>query len=362
MTEQEKKPSEMKQERKDRPLPEERYDSKLFKQAYKAAKEAKELEKKRKKRKSLLRLLLFLVSPALLIPLVLLILSLSSKRTQYIEAQKTTQRFRGEVIEQSNLNAPVLEDIKISSEVSAKSIFVFDPDSGSILYDKDSREERHIASLTKILSAIVVVENYKMDDVITVTLDNIPEDLDWRLKLKEGDRISIENILKAMLISSYNDAAYIVANAYPYGGYDSFIKAMNSKAKKLRMTNSNFSNPAGLDDEANYSTARDIATLVSVAKRYSQITDIVQLGEDTIYWNSNGKLLSKKIYTTNQLYGMNQYLKGFKTGVTKLAKECFVGYFIYSNGKELVTVVLGSDDRFVETELLESYFRNRILR
>jgi len=341
-------------------LSEERYDSKLFKQAYKVAKEAREIDRKRKKKQNILRVTLFTTIPFVILLLVILIVSLLPDRLEYIEAGKSSNRFEGVI--DLEVQEPIVEDISISSEVSAQSVFVYDPKSGAILYEKESLKERPVASLTKILSAIVVLENYNLKNIVTVDLENIPKDLDWQLNLKEGDRITVENILKAMLISSYNDVAYIVANAYPHGGYDAFIKAMNSKAKRLRMYHSNFSNPAGIDDELNFSSAQDIAKLVTVARNYDYISELVRLSSDGIYWDSQGELESKKIYTTNQLVGSSSYVKGFKTGTTKLSGGCFVGYFIYPNEQELVTVILGSEDRFSDTTILERVARKKLLK
>jgi D-alanyl-D-alanine carboxypeptidase (penicillin-binding protein 5/6) len=350
------------EEKKKKPLSDDRYDAKLFKQAYKAAKVAKEIERKSKKKKSFLKVLLTFSIVLLISVLIYFLLPLISKKPEYIEGKERYIYFTNDIVEQTETISPLLNEINISSELSAESILVYDPNTGEILFEKDAEKERAVASLTKLLSAIVVLENYNLEEVVSVSREYIPEDLDWQLELEEGDRVSVENLLKAMLISSYNDAAYIVANAYPYGGYEGFIKAMNSKASKLRMVNSNFANPAGLDDEKNYSTAKDIAILLSVAKRYEMITQLVNTGFDTIYWYSNEELVSKKIYTTNQLYGVNQYIQGFKTGVTKEAKECFAGYFIYPNNQELITIVLGSEERFEDTKILEGYVRRNLLR
>ena len=338
-----------------KPLPDERYDEKLFKQVYKAAKEAKEIERKDKRRKNIFKAFLFLLIPLLVIAVVLLLLSLVKPKSEYIEAGQypnvnTLKYFNEEISESKN------DEISVS-EISALSAIVFNPNTGDILYEKESNEKRYIASLTKILSAIIVLETFSLDEVIEVNRENIPEDLDWQLGLENGDKISIENILKAMLMSSYNDTGYILANAYPYGGYEGFIMEMNSKASALRMNNSHFSNPVGIDEEENYSTAMDIALLISVALKYEYILDTVSLGNDIVDWSRDGEVISKKITTTNQLYGVNPYSKGFKTGITKLAKQCFAGYFEYSNGKRIVTVVLGSEDRFTDTALLERYSR-----
>ncbi|MFA5622731.1 MAG: hypothetical protein WC981_00670 [Candidatus Dojkabacteria bacterium] len=346
---------------KEKNLPDERYDEKLFKQAYKAGLEAKELEKRKGKRKKILIFSSILLSTVLLVGLTLFLLSIRKEKFEYIESTlPSQQKIYGTIIEDTELKSIPLS-ISTNS-ITAQSVLVFDSESGTVIFEKDSSERRSIASITKLLTVIVALESFNIDDSIEVSLENIPEDLDWVLELKEGDRIKIDYLLKAMLLSSYNDTAIVLANAYPNGGYDSFIKAMNSKAQSLRMKDSMFSNPAGLDNEMNYSTAQDVGKLVSAVLNYKYIIDLASKGSVNISWTSGEELKSEVLYTTNQLYGMNAYIKGLKTGITKDAGQCFVGYFIYPNGSQLITVVLGSTDRFTETQTLERLSRKVLER
>ena len=333
-----------------------RYNRKLLNQAYKKAKKAREVEKKNKRKKKFLRIFIYTLIPIVLISIVLSIFFLLPKNIDFIEAvekdsSKTFYEWGSEGVNHSqSLDISVIN-------LSATSSIVFNPKNGAILFERNSTEKRSIASLTKIVSAIIILENYDLNESIEVSVENIPQDLDWTLGLVNGDKMMVEDLLKSMLISSYNDSGYILANAYPDGGYAGFVSAMNRKAKALQMNNSHFSNPSGLDDEGNYSTAMDLALLLSSATNYSKILEITALSKDTIKWNSKEGLVSKEILTTNQLYGINSYVRGLKTGVTDLAGECFVGYFVYPNSEELITVVLQSKDRFKDTTLLEKYSR-----
>ncbi|MDX9738951.1 MAG: hypothetical protein RBT33_01115 [Candidatus Dojkabacteria bacterium] len=346
---------------KEKVLPDERYDEKLFKQAYKAGLEAKEFEKKKSKKKKILFFSSVLLSTALLVGLSLFLLSFRKEKFEYVEsALPSQQSVYSSITEDAQLKGIPLS-ISTNS-ITARSVLVFDSESGTVIFEKDSSERGSIASITKLLSVIVALESFNIDDSIEVSLENIPEDLDWTLELKEGDRIKIDYLLKAMLLSSYNDTAIVLANAYPNGGYDSFIKAMNSKAQSLRMKDSMFSNPAGLDNEMNYSTAQDVGKLVSAVLNYKYILDLSSKGSTNISWSSGEELKSQVVYTTNQLYGMNPYIKGLKTGITKDAGQCFVGYFVYPTGSQLVTVVLGSTDRFTETQTLERLSRKVLER
>jgi D-alanyl-D-alanine carboxypeptidase len=343
-----------------RDLPDERYDAKLFKQAYKAAKQAREFEKSKRQRDILLKSVIFITVGVILLCLLLYIVSTFKPKSEYVVTGSYPKDIYFEKILERDIEEGI-EYVEFDEEISALSAILFNPKSGDIFFNKGEHERRYIASLTKVLTSILVIETFPLDEVIEVSRENIPDDLDWQLGLEEGDRVSVESILKAMLISSYNDAPFVIANAYPKGGYIGFVNDMNSKAKDLRMFNSKFSNPVGIDIEENYSTAFDVALLVTSALQYEDILDIVSEGSDVINWNRGTQVVSKEIYTTNQLWGVNPYSKGLKTGITKLAGQCFIGYFVYPNGNTVISVVLGSEDRFSDTTILERYARG-ILR
>jgi len=337
-------------------LPEERYDKKLFKQAVKAAQEAKRVEEKQRSKKRWAKVGFISLVLVVIAFCIYLIVPLFQPKSEYTVANIYPKSLGYEKLVGEDVGGYIDKSISVDS-LKAQSAIVFNPSNGDILFEKDTHERKSIASLTKLISAIVVLESFKLDDVITVSLENIPQDLSLQLGAKDGDKISIENIFKAMLISSYNDAAYIVANAYPYGGYEGFIKAMNRKAEMLKMKESNFSNPAGLDQEGNYSTAFDIAILVSVVRNYPEIMDMVKREREIVNWSNNSGLLSTEVLTTNKLLEESTYIKGLKTGITDLAGQCFAGYFVYPNGNELVTVVLNSAERFEDTKTIEKYAR-----
>lgn len=341
-------------------LPDERYDAKLFKQAYKAAKQAKEFEKNKRKRDIFFKSVIFTSVSVILLFLLLYVVSTFKPKSEYIVTGIYPRDISFKNISERDIEEDI-EYLEFDKDISALSAILFNPKSGDIFFGKDEYERRYIASLTKILTSILVIETFPLDEVIKVSRENIPDDLDWQLGVEEGDMMSVGNILKAMLISSYNDIPFIIANAYPKGGYTGFVNDMNSKARDLRMFNSKFSNPAGIDIEENYSTAFDVALLVTAALQYEDILNIVSEGSDIVNWSRDTQVISKEIYTTNQLWGVNPYSKGFKTGITKLSGQCFVGYFVYPSGNTVISVVLGSEDRFNDTTLLEKYARG-ILR
>jgi len=347
--------------KREKVLQDERYDEKLFKQAYKAGLEARELEKKNSRKKKILKISAILLSSLLVLGIVLGTFFFKKERLEYIESKEGNRHVTLYQIQDGiSPSSPTLNIT--TNNISAQSALVFDSRSGSVIFQKNIDERRPIASITKLLVVIVALETYDLEDTVEVSLENIPENLDWKLELQQGDIVKVDVLLKSMLLSSFNDTAYILANAYPNGGYNGFIRAMNSKAKALRMEDSMFSNPAGLDNEKNYSTARDVGKLVSASLNYKYILEITSKASTNISWSSQGELKSKTIYSTNQLYGVNPYSKGLKTGITEDAGQCFVGYFVYPNKGELITIVLGSEDRFTDTQNLERLSRQVLER
>lgn len=340
---------------REKSLPGERYDEKLFKQAYKAGLEAKELEKKSIRKKGILKFTAISLLSLAIVACLYVFIFLREEVPEYIESARGYE-YESLYEIQDNFEVSPRGFTISTNNISADSAFVFNSSTGEVMFEKNVDEQRAIASITKLLSVMVALDTFDIEDSIDVNLENTPEDLEWTLKLEQGDRIKIDHLLKAMLLSSFNDTAYVLANAYP-GGYNSFIGEMNKKAKSLRMESSSFDNPAGWDSEGNFSTARDIGKLVSAVLNYEYILDVVGKGTANISWNSGSELKNQTVYTTNQLYGVNKYIKGLKTGTTVMAKQCFVGYFVYDNGQEIITIVLGSQDRYGDTKKLDLLIR-----
>ena len=163
---------------------------------------------------------------------------------------------------------PILNSDITAVAINAKSALVYDLRSGRSLYEKDSGLKLPIASLTKIMTAVIVLEHYNLYDIVSVGNTAIKVD-DEKQDLYEGEQISVENLLKMMLIESSNDAAYALAQFGVTKNID-FIHEMNKKAIELKMHSSNFLDPAGLNDSA-YSTAEDLSQLTKFALTYPLI-------------------------------------------------------------------------------------------
>ena len=154
-----------------------------------------------------------------------------------------------------------------SPECSAQSAILMDGDSGRVLYEKNADEERLIASITKIMTALVALESAKdLDETVTVKREyTLTEGSSMYLQV--GEELPLRALLYGLMLSSGNDAALAVAGACA-GDTETFVDWMNQRAHSLGMTHTHFSNPNGLNDEAHYSTARDMAVLTRVSMKY----------------------------------------------------------------------------------------------
>ena len=233
----------------------------------------------------------------------------------------------------------------LSLDLSAKAALLLDFNSGMVLYDKNSKAELPPASLTKIMTAIIVLENFSDDDLVTISE---VENYGQVVGLIEGEQITVKNLLYGLLIPSGNDAAYALADFYP-GGRDSFVAAMNEKAKSLGMENTLFVNPNGQYDLNHYSTAEDLARLTMYAWRQSEFQEVVGYTEKLIC-DINGQICHPLV-STNELLGVFPGALGVKTGWTEESEGCFVGFFD-EDGRRLLSVILGSQDRFQDTQKL----------
>lgn len=232
--------------------------------------------------------------------------------------------------------------------LSAKAIYAIDVPSGVQIVASNERQRMLPASITKVLTAIVALELYGTDTVISVPESTVSGQL---MDLVVGDRLTAEQLLYGMLIQSGNDAAYALA-AHAPGGYEAFVSMMNAKARELLLTDSSFTNPIGYDDPNHYMTARDIARLGRIAIQDRRIAKIVSIPNMTI---PNADYTHfYPLRNINELLGQIPGMAGIKTGWTEGAGENLLS-LVERDGKRIIIVVLGSTDRFADTEALVSW-------
>ena len=228
----------------------------------------------------------------------------------------------------------------------------YDLDNEQLMYFKNINATIAPASLTKLMTSLILIENYNLSDYIEISL---PSDYIYEGKvayLKSGQKMTIESLLEFILIYSANDACFAVAQLFNENT-DDFLALMNKRAKQLGMNNTNFKNPDGLDQDGHYTTLSDLLILskevidnyelLSIIMRKSFISNIE--GEDKVYLNTN-KLIERNFY-------------GLKTGWTNEAGLTFIG-LNQSNDRNILTIVNKSfvnekkDNHFVDTQNLYS--------
>lgn len=256
-------------------------------------------------------------------------------------------------------------------EITASSGVVIDCFDGKILYEKNMNDKMYPASLTKVLTAILVVENSNMSDEVVVSQKAISNVEFGYLtaNIKEGEILTVDQLLNLLLISSYNDVANVLAE-HIGGTQENFVDMMNKKAKDIGCTNSNFVNCNGTHNVEHYSTAHDMALIGKYAMQYDEIKEIVkkiyyELGatnkydrDDRLYQTTNEMLLS----------GSSNYYKyayGVKTGFTTPAGNCLMAFSV-KNDIPLVSVVMKSttsDSKYEDSRaILEYAYDNNVLR
>ena len=236
----------------------------------------------------------------------------------------------------------------------ASASVIYDTGSGTNLLEKDISTPKPIASLAKLMTALVIMESHKPNEVVTVGKLPALGPEDQKLGLVEGEEITVGELLKAILIYSANDAANALA-IYDSGSVEDFSKKMNDKAKLWGMTNSNFDEPSGLSSK-NTSTPKDLIKLASVLSTNQTFKEITSTANSKIF-NQDGKAYN--LTTTNKILG-SVGVVGMKTGYTLDAGQCLITA-VERNGRRIITVVLNSPDRFQESKnMIEWAFNNHI--
>jgi D-alanyl-D-alanine carboxypeptidase len=240
-------------------------------------------------------------------------------------------------------------------KLSARSAILVDADSGRVLWGKWIHARRHIASTTKILTALVAMDRLGPHSIVTVdkAVRRIPPITEG---LRPGERVEAWKLLYGLLLYSGNDDALALAVAAG-GTRARFVALMNEKAHELGLAESHFRSPSGLLDRDNYSTAWDLAALTRYALWNSRFRAIVRTKIKRVPWS---KPIGRKIYVNkNHLLGSYPGANGVKTGWTTLAKHCLVAS-ARRNGIELIAVILGSDDSYKDVrKLLDFGFATR---
>lgn len=230
---------------------------------------------------------------------------------------------------------PYIALANVEPTISGKNAIAIETSSGRILYEKNAFTKANIASTTKIMTAIVAIENNSLDDIVTVSKKSA-----WTggssVDLKEGDKIKLSELLYGLMLNSGNDAAVAIAE-HTSGSIEEFSLLMNEKAKEIGALSSNFVTPHGLDVNEHYSTAYDMAIISKYALNNPAISKLVSTQYYTMTF-LDGK--TKQLKNTNPLLSFYNGISGMKTGYTGLAGKCLVASAKRENF-EVIVVTLG---------------------
>lgn len=264
--------------------------------------------------------------------------------------------------------------------ISSPSAILMDLKNGKILYEKEIDKKMYPASLTKVMTAVIVLENCDLNDVATVSYDAVMSLSSGYVtaNLQIGEELTVEQLLYVLMVGSANDAAIVLAE-HVSGSVDEFSKLMNEKAKEIGCTSTNFVNPNGAHDENHYSTARDLALIAKYAMQNETFRTIVSTTSYKLPVTNKYEKEDRLFATTNALLMVNnntradnyyyKYATGIKTGFTTPAGNCLIASADKGN-LELLTVVLGSgqnkqglSERYIDTiNLFEYGYDNYTLR
>lgn len=246
-------------------------------------------------------------------------------------------------------NDLLFENFSVSSTSTSepvtysKNIIVIDRLSSSILYEKNAYSKVSMASTTKIMTCIIVLENSSLNDIVTVS-KTASKVTGSKLGLKENMRVSVKDLLYGLMLCSGNDCAIALAE-YVSGNIQDFAFLMNKKKDELNLLNTNFITPHGLDDDNHYTSAYDLAILTNYALNNDTFRKIVSTKTYTISLDS----YTKQISNTNELLGRIDGIYGVKTGFTFNAGRCLVSC-CKRKDLDIIAVVLGADTKKIRTK------------
>ncbi len=242
---------------------------------------------------------------------------------------------------------------------NAKSTILMESSTGEIIYERNADEKLAPASMTKMMSLILIMEaiengNIKLDQVITVS-ENAAKMGGSQIYLEANEKMSVDDLLKGICMASANDAVVALAEVI-YGSEDEFVNEMNKKAIKLGLKNTNFINATGLDEENHYSSARDMALIAKELIKHSKVLEYSSKYEDYLRENTNKKFW---LVNTNKLIKTYEGMDGLKTGFTESAGYCLTAT-AKRNNMRLIGVVMNEESSNIRntdmTELLNYGF------
>ena len=234
----------------------------------------------------------------------------------------------------------------------AKGAGAFNLTTKEVLYNQDIFTQLYPASTTKILTAYIIVKDCALNEIVTVSASAVDQASDSSVcGLKEGDTITVRDLLYGMMLESGNDAAEALAEHHS-GSVEAFAKVMTKEAHKLGATKSNFKNPSGLPDEEHYTTVYDMYLIFQEALQYEEFVELISSKSQPVVYTSKNGNIREVTYTSNNRYHTGAVTApegieviGGKTGTTYDAGYCLVIYSQNEAGEDIISIVFKADGR-----------------
>lgn len=254
--------------------------------------------------------------------------------------------------------------------ITSQALWIYDRESGSILYEKNAETATSVASLAKLMTAFVAYETYDLTDTLTVGEGSLAEGN--RAKFLSTDVFTVRDLLQALLMFSANDAAETLSLGAKAGSVEQFVAQMNQRAQELELKNTHFQNVTGLDHPEQYSSAHDIGYLVDTFLQTPFFSQTVRQQVATIREQLTGR--QDTIYTTNTMLYRGSQFTGVKTGTTEQAGQSLVlrlqdtwsipqatsGGVLQDTPVDIIFVLLGSQDRYLDAQNISDWLERAI--
>ena len=249
------------------------------------------------------------------------------------------------------LNIVQAEDLVLAP--NAKSAIMLEASTGEVLFEKNSHEKLHPASMTKMMSMLLILENIEKgvinwDDIVTVS-SNASSMGGSQILLETGEQMSVSDLFKGIAVASGNDAVVAMAEKIA-GTQEEFVNMMNKRANELGLTDTNFKNCHGLDDANHYSSASDMAKIAMELVKHEKLFEYTSIYEDYLRENTDRKFW---LVNTNKLVRFYSGVDGLKTGYTKEAGYCLTAT-AKRNGMRIIAVVMGEPESSVRSSEVSS--------
>ena len=232
------------------------------------------------------------------------------------------------------------DDLKLAE--NAKSAILIEASTGKILFEKNADEKLHPASMTKMMSMLLIIEAIedgviKWDQIVQVS-ENASSMGGSQILLETGEKMSVRDLFKGVAIASGNDAVVALAETVA-GSVNNFVSMMNKRASELGLTNTNFKNPHGLDDANHYSSSRDMSIIAKELVKHKEVLEYTKIYEDYLREDTDRKIW---LVNTNRLVRFYDGVDGLKTGYTEDAGYCMTAT-AEKDGMRIIAVVMGED-------------------